>query len=59
MEEPEVKLGGEGLSERDKVSSGGRTRWTVECWLRERFLKLVGGHSFWSVVGPFSFPLGR
>ena len=59
MEEPEVKLGGKGLSERGRISSGGRARWTVECWLRGRFLELLGGHSFRSLVGPFSFPLGR
>jgi hypothetical protein len=34
MESP-VKLRREALSEREKVSSGGRTRWTLECWLIE------------------------
>jgi hypothetical protein len=32
---------------------------TVKCWLTGRFLKLLGRHSFWCVVGAFSFPLSR
>jgi hypothetical protein len=42
-----------------RTSSGGRTWWTFGCWLRGRFLRLLSGHSFWSVMGPFSFPLAR
>jgi hypothetical protein len=48
MEEPEVKLGGGKLSERDEsIAETGR------------FLELLGRHSFWSVIGAFSSPLSR
>jgi hypothetical protein len=48
MEEPEVKLGGGKLLERNESIAG-----------TGRFPELLGGHSFWSVVEAFSSPLGR
>jgi hypothetical protein len=32
---------------------------TVKYWLTERFLKLLGEHSFRCVIRAFSFPLSR
>ena len=58
MEELEVKLEMERLSERDESVVGGRTRWTDECWLIRHFWSFLVGAIFPSMLESFSFQLG-